>query len=38
MIGNNEIKAADIKNQTCHFCNMININDFNPKNAEVDKK
>ena len=38
MIGSNELKQIHIKNCTFyHFEDIININDFNPKNIKVDK-
>ena len=39
MAKNNELKEIDIKNcKSFYFDNNININDFNPKNINVDKK
>ena len=37
MIRNNELKETDVKNCLHYsFDDMININDFNPKNIKVD--
>ena len=39
MIGNNKAQASDIKNRTYYyFNNIVNINGFNSKNINLDKK
>ena len=39
MIGNNKTQASDIKNRTYYyFNNIVNINGFNFKNINLDKK
>ena len=38
MMSQNKLKEFDIKNCTCFYDNIININILNPKNINVDQK
>ena len=38
MTKNNEYKEVNTKNYTYYFDNIINMNDFNPKNIKADAK